>query len=90
MALQLNTYYTKSFGQDVINGLIHEMSEGRIGSLGGGGNWGTMDLFRYNSDFAGPIDGLGGQNAIFLENTSFNTTKRRALSNCSAAPDGRQ
>jgi len=43
MALQLNTYYTKSFGQDVINGLIHEMFEGGmgcIGSLGGGGNWG--------------------------------------------------
>jgi len=67
-----------------------------------------MDLFRYNSDFAGPIDGLGGQNAIFLEPRRFdyiyvgeilcgaekpeqqNTTKRRALSNCNAAPYGRQ
>ncbi len=70
--VQLNTYYPKAFGQDVINGLTHELSEGamgRIGSLGDKGVWDTMDLFRYNS--AGQpdyTDGRDGDTAYFSPN----------------------
>ncbi len=59
LSVTLNSYYNWSFGQDVINGVTHELSEGgmgRIGGLGGAaspfdntGYWGTMDLFRYSA-----------------------------------------
>ncbi len=59
LSVSLNTDDTWSFGQDVINGVTHELSEGgmgRIGALGPKGagatsdnTWGTMDLFRYDS-----------------------------------------
>ena len=68
----LNTYYSWDFGQDVINGLTHEMSEGgmgRVGSLGGKsgtGNWSTMDLFRYTaSDTPDYTDGRDGVTTYF-------------------------
>jgi hypothetical protein len=70
----LNTYYGWDFGQDVINGLTHELSEGgmgRIGALGGsgGGNWSTMDLFRYNgSGQADYSNGRDGQTTYFSSN----------------------
>jgi hypothetical protein len=47
------TYTPWSYGQDVINGLIHELSEGLLGRVGGLGDqnsvWSTMDLFRYSA-----------------------------------------
>ena len=67
----LNSYYPKQFGQDVINGLIHEISEngmGRVGGLGANGNgqWSTMDLFRYTSSgVADYSDGKDGQTTYF-------------------------
>ena len=75
LTVSLNTYYSWDFGQDVINGLTHEMSEGgmgRIGNLGpkgAGSNWGPMDLFRYNA--AGQADysnGRDGQTTYFSSN----------------------
>ena len=49
----LNTSYNWSYGQDVINALTHEISEGGMGRIGGLGDqnssWSVMDLFRYNS-----------------------------------------
>ena len=68
----LNSYYNWDFGQDVINGLTHEISEGgmgRVGSLGGQsgtGNWSTMDLFRYTaSDTPDYTDGRDGVTTYF-------------------------
>jgi hypothetical protein len=74
LTLTLNSYYNWDFGQDIINGVTHELSEGgmgRIGDLGqsGSGYWGTMDLFRYNS--AGQLDesnGRDGQTTYFSSN----------------------
>jgi hypothetical protein len=73
----LNSYYGWSYGQDVINGVMHELSEGsmgRVGSLGGssgvgGGNWSTMDLFRYNSSgVADYSNGRDGDTTYFSSN----------------------
>ena len=68
----LNSYYGWDFGQDVINGVMHEMTEGgmgRVGSLGGKsgtGNWSTMDLFRYtSSDTPDYTDGRDGVTTYF-------------------------
>ena len=62
LTVTLNTYYSWDFGQDVINGLTHELSEGGMGRVGGMGgrarreperyDWSTMDLFRYNASGA--------------------------------------
>ena len=64
----LNTADTglDDFGQDVINGVIHELSEGAMGRVGGLGDqngvWSTMDLFRYTAggvpDYTDGRDGL--------------------------------
>ena len=69
----LNTSYNWSYGQDVINTIEHEMSEGAIGRIGGLGDqnsfWSVMDLFRYNSSGAPDYsDGRDGQATYF----SFN------------------
>jgi hypothetical protein len=61
----LNTYLDTTttpwaYGQDVINGVIHELSEGIMGrnsGLGKNAAWAPMDLFRY----ALPTTWLGGQ-----------------------------
>jgi hypothetical protein len=74
LTVTLNTADTGllDYGQDVINGLTHELSEGgmgRIGGLGGKsgtGNWSTMDLFHYTA--AGvydTTDGRDGQTTYF-------------------------
>lgn len=50
--IPLNTSYAWSYGQDVIDTVIHEISEGgmgRIGDLNRNGFWSTMDLFRYSA-----------------------------------------
>ena len=71
LSVTLNSFYNWSFGQDVINGITHELSEGgmgRIGGLGGSnspfdntGDWGAMDLFRYSApgvpDYSNGRDG---------------------------------
>jgi hypothetical protein len=69
----LNTSYNWSYGQDVINTLEHEISEGGMGRIGGLGDqnslWSTMDLFRYNSsgqpDYT---DGRDGRTTYFSYN----------------------
>ncbi len=66
----LNTSYNWSYGQDVINTITHEISEGGMGRVGGLGDqdslWSTMDLFRYNAagvpDYT---DGRDGQATYF-------------------------
>src|SRR4029079_12031720 len=49
----LNTSYNWSYGQDVIDAMEHEITEGAMGRVGGLGDqnsvWSTMDLFRYSS-----------------------------------------
>jgi hypothetical protein len=69
----LNTSYNWSYGQDVINTVEHEISEGGMGRIGGLGDqnsfWSTMDLFRYNSsgqpDYT---DGRDGRTTYFSYN----------------------
>jgi hypothetical protein len=71
-AVTLNTSYSWSYGQDVVNTLVHEISEGgmgRIGNLGDGGLWSTMDLFRYNSSgVADYTNGRDGRTTYFSYN----------------------
>ena len=67
----LNTSYNWSYGQDVINTVEHEISEGGMGRIGGLGDqnsfWSVMDLFRYNSsgvpDYS---DGRDGRDYLFF------------------------
>jgi hypothetical protein len=66
----LNTYYGWSFGQDVVNGLEHELSEGVMGRVGGLGDqngvWSTMDLFRYSAPGVHDYkDGRDGKTTYF-------------------------
>ncbi len=74
-AVILNTYYVSDYGQDAVNALMHELSEGglgRIGGLGdafGSGNYSTMDLFRYNgSGQLDDSDGRDGKQVYFSYN----------------------
>jgi hypothetical protein len=69
----LNTSYNWSYGQDVINTLMHEISEGGMGRIGGLGDqnhfWSIMDLFRYNASIAPDYtDGRDGQTTYFSYN----------------------
>ena len=80
-SITLNTFYPKDFGQDVINGLTHELSEGgmgRVGGLGGNGtgHWSTMDLFRYNA--AGQPDYTNGRDG---DTTYYSANGGATLSN---------
>jgi hypothetical protein len=79
----LNSSYNWNYGQDVINAIEHEISEGLMGRVGGLGDqngvWSTMDLFRYSApgvhDFT---DGRDGKATYFsvsgstLSSLSFN------------------
>ncbi len=66
VTVTLNIGYDFSYGQDVINSIEHELSEGAMGRVGGLGDknsdWSTMDLFRYSSpnvrDYSDGRDGL--------------------------------
>ncbi len=86
-AVTLNTYYGWSYGQDVINGVIHEISEGgmgRIGGLGGsgGGGWAPMDLFRYNaSDVPDYTNGRDGDVTYFDDAYNGNSLSDANLPN---------
>ena len=69
----LNTSYNWSYGQDVINTVEHEISEGGMGRIGGLGDqngfWSVMDLFRYNaSGLADYSDGRDGHTTYFSYN----------------------
>jgi len=84
VTVNLNTGYNWSFGQDVTNTIIHELTEGGMGRVGGlgdglGGRWSSMDLFRYSSagvrDFTDGRDGLTpvfSYNGSQLSSLSFN------------------
>jgi hypothetical protein len=80
-SVTLNTYFGWTFGQDVINGVIHELSEGgmgRTGGLGGStetGDWRAMDLFRYNS--SGVLDDSNGRDG---QTTSFSSDGGKTMS----------
>jgi hypothetical protein len=83
LTVTLNTADTglDDLGQDVINGLTHELSEGglgRIGGLGGSGtgSWSTMDLFRYNA--SGDPDYTNGRDG---DVTYFSNNGGATLSN---------
>jgi hypothetical protein len=66
----LNSSYDWSYGQDVTNTLLHEISEGGLGRIGGLSDqnslWSVMDLFRYNSSgVADYTDGRNGRTTYF-------------------------
>ena len=71
--VSLNTFYNWNYGQDVADTLMHEISEGAMGRVGGLGDqnsaWSTMDLFRFNAagnhDYT---DGRDGAAAYFSYN----------------------
>ena len=79
----LNSSYVWTFGQDVINVIEHEISEGVMGRVGGLGDqnnvWSTMDLFRYSApgvaDYTNGRDGKAtyfSSNATGLSSLIFN------------------
>jgi hypothetical protein len=82
----LNTYYNPTYGQDVVNALIHEISEGgmgRTGSLGDAisGDYEAMDLFRYNAAGAPDYtDGRDGQTTYFSYNGGISLSSIAGLS----------
>jgi hypothetical protein len=82
-AVTLNSSYNWSFGQDVINTVEHEITEGAMGRVGGLGDqnsiWSAMDLFRFSSpnvrDFSDGRDGITtyfSANGSVLSSLSFN------------------
>ena len=78
-AVTLNTAVPWTFGQDVINGVTHELTEGAMGRIGGlgdqGGVWGTMDLFRYTaSGVPDYTDGRDGQTTYFSSSGGLKTS----------------
>ena len=81
----LNTSYSWSYGQDVVNTMEHEISEGGMGRVGGLGDqnsvWSTMDLFRYTSagvpDYT---DGRDGKTTYFSYNGGTTTSVTVGLS----------
>jgi hypothetical protein len=95
--ITLNTSFNWSFGQDVIDTVEHEISEGAMGRVGGLGDnsngWSTMDLFRYSA--SGTLDTTDGRdgNTTFFSfdggstlsslafNNEFNTSGTKANSN---------
>jgi len=89
MTVTLNSFYAFSYGQDVINAVEHEITEGAMGRVGGLGDqdsaWSTMDLFRYSApgirDFTDGRDGIAtyfssNGNVLFLfrSTTNMSTT----------------
>ena len=69
----LNTSYNWSYGQDVVNTVEHEISEGGMGRIGGLGDqnalWSIMDLYRYNSSgVLDETDGRDGRTTFFSSN----------------------
>ena len=85
--VKLNIGDSWSFGQDVINGLIHEISEGAMGRVGGLGDqngvWSTMDLFRYTA--AGAADYTDGRDST---TTFFSSNGGTSVSNANLPQKG--
>ena len=83
--ITLNTSYNWSYGQDVIDAIEHEISEGAMGRVGGLGDqngfWSTMDLFRYSAagvpDYT---DGRDGVTTYFSYNGGATTSASAGLS----------
>src|SRR5215469_14911216 len=83
--ITLNTYYNWTYGQDVINALTHEISEGGMGRIAGLGDqnaaWSTSDLFRFNAagnrDYT---DGRDGDAAYFSYNGGQTLSSAAGLS----------
>jgi hypothetical protein len=86
----LNTADTglDDFGQDVINGVIHELSEGAMGRVGGLGDqngvWSTMDLFRYTA--AGVPDYTDGRDGLTTYFSSTGGSETSAAGGGKGAP----
>jgi hypothetical protein len=86
----LNTADTglDDFGQDVINGVIHELSEGAMGRVGGLGDqngvWSTMDLFRYTA--AGAPDYTDGRDGLTTYFSSVGGSETSASGGLKGAP----
>ncbi len=83
----LNTAYSWDYGQDVIDGVIHELTEGAMGRVGGLGDqnsaWSTMDLFRYTS--SGTPDYTDGRDGA---TTYFSSDGGSTLSNANLPNKG--
>jgi len=84
-SVTLNTSYGWNYGQDVINALVHEISEGAMGRIGGLGDqngfWSTMDLFRFNASGAHDYtDGRDGQTTYFSYNNGATLSSSANLS----------
>lgn len=81
-SVTLNTYYSWDFGQDVINTMEHEMSEGGMGRVGGLGvqnsAWSTMDLFSYNAS-GSPDYSTTDNNRVFSYNGGVTTSASQGL-----------
>jgi FG-GAP-like repeat len=81
----LNTFYLNGNGQDVINAITHELSEGSMGRIGGLGDqnsfWSTMDFYRFTAsgqrDFT---DGRDGLTTYFSYNNGQTTSLNAGLS----------
>jgi hypothetical protein len=75
---------TWAYGQDVINGVIHELSEGILGRTGFGvwtGAFSTMDLFRYAlADSQHPTPWLDTKNGTDGITTYFSSDGGKTLS----------
>jgi hypothetical protein len=87
----LNTSYNWKFGQDVINAITHEITEGGMGRVGGlgvglSGRWSTTDLFSYNA--AGQRDLSSTDNSRFFSYNGGQTTSQSAGLSYFAANSG--
>ena len=72
-SVTFNSSFNWSYGQDVVNVIEHEISEGGMGRVGGLGDsngvWSTMDLFRYSSPNVRDLtDGRDGRATYFSAN----------------------
>jgi hypothetical protein len=91
----LNDYYAPTYGQDVINAVMHELTEGGMGRVGGLGDqngvWSTMDLFRYTASGSPDYsDGRDGVTTYFSSNGGVTTSESAGLSfNNEYTPSGK-
>ena len=85
LTVKLNSYYNWAYTQDVTNGVIHELTEGGMGRVGGLGDqnsvWSTMDLFRYKA--AGSPDYTDGRDGAttYFSSDGGNTLSTLSFNN---------
>ncbi len=84
-SVTLNTFYLNGSGQDVVNALAHEISEGGMGRVAGDGDqngvYSTVDLFRYTA--SGQLDltdGRDGRTTYFSYNGGATTSQSVGIS----------